>query len=379
MTTADNPTTYRYEGNGITATFAYDGRVFEPSDLIVEIITRATDVKQSTLTLTTDYSVTIDSDGTGSVTVTAANIPSALQDILIRRKVPKDQTTSLPTGTVFPAKAVETALDRVVAITQDISADIDRSAKVPASFSGDEITLPLPEDGKILSWDGDAGVMRNVSVADLDASLDTVISGLTSGDILEYNGTNWVNTPPSTETIVTNNGYASGRYYFGLCSQPISNTALLTADRLYARPFYVAQTETFTKIGIEVTSAVAASVIRLGIYNMANGLPTALILDAGTVDGSSTGLKEITISQELESGLYAVAWVSNGAPTVRQSSALNVFGAHIFGASAADVAAGSMPIGVYYAYPYGALPVNYSASVTYNSNSTALGGIWLRL
>lgn len=161
MTISDTPTTYRYEGNGVTDTFAYNARVFNASDLVVEIITRATDALADTLTLTTDYSVTIADNGTASIVVTAPNIPSTLQDIQIRRALDKTQSVSLPTGTVFPARDVESAIDRAVAISQDIAADLERTAKVPVGFSGTDVVLPLPSDGKALIWSGTDGLMIN--------------------------------------------------------------------------------------------------------------------------------------------------------------------------------------------------------------------------
>jgi len=57
ITASDNK--YRYEGNGVTDTFAFPARLFAVSDLVVQIITRATDAVEETLTITTDYTLTI--------------------------------------------------------------------------------------------------------------------------------------------------------------------------------------------------------------------------------------------------------------------------------------------------------------------------------
>ena len=83
MTTSSSVNKFRYEGNGVTDTFAFTGRIFASGDLIVEIITRATDALVETLTETTDYTVTINSAESASVTVGAGKIPSATQDILL--------------------------------------------------------------------------------------------------------------------------------------------------------------------------------------------------------------------------------------------------------------------------------------------------------
>lgn len=184
-------TTFRYQGNGVTDTFAYNARVFTSADLIVEIITRATDVLEDTLTLTTDYTVTIADDGTASVVVVTP--PTASQDIQLRRSITKAQTTELPTGTRFPAATVEETLDKITAITQDLQAGLNLAATLPANSSATSAVLPLPVDGSLIAWDGTDGTMQNLTLADLDLSLDTVITGAANNDFLVYNGTAWAN------------------------------------------------------------------------------------------------------------------------------------------------------------------------------------------
>lgn len=111
----------------------------------------------------------------------------------------------------------------------------------------------------------------------------------------------------------------SGKYY-GVSGPHIPGTQAATAGLQYAIPFYVPVAMTADRLSCEVTTAGAAgSVVRLGIYNNAtNDLPGTLLLDAGTVVATSTGVKEATISQALAAGLY---WLSvtaqGGTPTFR--------------------------------------------------------------
>lgn len=84
--------------------------------------------------------------------------------------------------------------------------------------------------------------------------------------------------------------------------------------------FVVPKTITVDRIGAEVTSAgTAGAVVRLGIRNAAvDGLPGTLLLDAGTIDGTSATFQEITISQVLVPGIYwAVGCTQVAASTVR--------------------------------------------------------------
>jgi plastocyanin len=135
MTISSSVNKFRYEGNGVTDTFAFTGRIFAASDLIVEIILRADDSLVETLELTTDYTVTINGAESASVVVGSGKIPSSLQDIQVRRSLTQTQTLDLPTGTRFPAVSVENALDKITAITQDIQEQLDRKVGVPVTDS----------------------------------------------------------------------------------------------------------------------------------------------------------------------------------------------------------------------------------------------------
>jgi hypothetical protein len=73
-----------------------------------------------------------------------------------------------------------------------------------------------------------------------------------------------------------------------------------------ATPFYNAVTTSYDRIGIQVTTAVAAGLVRLGIYKIENGVPTSLVVDGGDVDASTTGQKEVTIAVTLEPGWYGL-------------------------------------------------------------------------
>lgn len=80
----------------------------------------------------------------------------------------------------------------------------------------------------------------------------------------------------------------------------------------YATPFYVPNAMTIDRIGVNVATAVAATLARLGIYTMgADGLPGTLLLDAGTVDTATTGFKELTVSQALSKAWYFTVLAGN--------------------------------------------------------------------
>ena len=157
--------------------------------------------------------------------------------------------------------------------------------------------------------------------------------------------------------------YQKGQRYqlTSLANATALTTGAITANRLYAIPFLVSGTHTYTKIGIYV-GTLSAGNVRLGIYNNLDGdvYPGALLLDAGVVDVGSTGLKEVVISLQLQPGLYWLALGGSSTPTLR---AIAVAGAMpILGL---DNAFNTTPgIGWYVAFTYAALPNPFTGGGT---------------
>lgn len=92
-----------------------------------------------------------------------------------------------------------------------------------------------------------------------------------------------------------------------------------TLNTLFAYPLFIDSRVTFNQVAVEVTTAVASSTVRLGLYTMSStGTPNELIADWGTVDTSSLGAKTITIDQTLFPGTYFLTHVAQGgAPGLR--------------------------------------------------------------
>lgn len=126
-----------------------------------------------------------------------------------------------------------------------------------------------------------------------------------------------------------------------------------------AMRFEVGVATTFDRIGVEVTTNAASNVYRLGIrYDSGSGYPGSLLLDAGTVDASTTGAKEITISQVLTPGLWWLTCTLQGGT-----------GAAVRGRPGPDpyIAQGSILNANYGSYTQGsvtgALPASFSSTL----------------
>lgn len=105
----------------------------------------------------------------------------------------------------------------------------------------------------------------------------------------------------------------SGRYWGTPNANALASFAFSTGE-LYFTPLWVPVAMTVDRISINVQSGIASGTVRLGIYSSnANGVPASLLLDAGTVATTSSGVKEATISQALTPGIYWLAAVSQTA------------------------------------------------------------------
>lgn len=201
----------------------------------------------------------------------------------------------------------------------------------------------------------------------IDGAATFVLKGDESIDITS-DGTNYRTSFASIiEPTLPNGGYATNRFQFGGLVAPTSSIAL-AVDTLYGLAFVVSETETFTRIGIRVVSTGTATLARLGIYNHVGQTPTTLVLDAGTIDVTGTGDKEITISQRLTQGSYILAAVANGTVSFLQSISEPSILTHYFGGSDSSTTAKR----VIAAHSFAALPDPYPTVTYEDTNSPSM-------
>lgn len=132
-------------------------------------------------------------------------------------------------------------------------------------------------------------------------------------------------TPPTAEQLLAL-GVAAPRIHSGRWSGPVGqslSTAIPTEAQLRLLPVFLPPA-TWDRIRSEVTVVgTAGALIRLGLYyDDGTGVPGALALDAGTIDGTSATAQEINVNLTLPGGLYWIGSVVQGAaltrPTTRQ-------------------------------------------------------------
>jgi hypothetical protein len=109
---------------------------------------------------------------------------------------------------------------------------------------------------------------------------------------------------------------AAGAMYLSTGSTT-KGTATRSNGNVYLTPLYLPRACMLDRIGVEITSpGSSGAVVRLGVWaaDPISGLPTTLLLDAGTLDGTLTGFLELTINLNVGPGLIWVGAAGQGAP-----------------------------------------------------------------
>lgn len=174
-----------YVGNGVATSFTFSFKVFSASEVVATLALLATGV-ETVLTLTTDYTVTLNADQNtnpgGTVTYNPSGTPMAsTHSLTLTSAVAQTQGTDIPNAGGWYPDVVENALDKAVILVQQLSEILSRTFRIPVSSTADP-TLPPPEPGgfgwnatgdKIVTYIFQAGT----SLVDLAASTGASLIG----------------------------------------------------------------------------------------------------------------------------------------------------------------------------------------------------------
>lgn len=159
MTISSTNSRMPYTGNGATSSYSFTYKILDEGDLLVTV--KDTDGVQTTLTITTDYTVTINANGTGSIQLvnagqawlTGGNLTTGYK-LVIRRVVDVVQETEIRNQGEFFPEVHEDAFDYQTMIQQQQQDELDRSIKLPETETG-TMTLPTTEvrAGNLLGFD----------------------------------------------------------------------------------------------------------------------------------------------------------------------------------------------------------------------------------
>ncbi len=171
---ATSPRVQYTVGSSSTTTFAYGFPIFQEADLKVYV--------DSTLkTLTTHYSVTGEGTTSGGNVVFGSGLTNCT--VTIFRDVTIARTTDFPTSGAFQVDSLNTELDTITAVQQELDDDITRSLRLDDEDGSVAMTLPLKADrvGKILGFNSSTGVPE--SFVYLTNENTVALDGLTAGTV----------------------------------------------------------------------------------------------------------------------------------------------------------------------------------------------------
>jgi len=195
-----------YIGNGTTTVFPFYFKVFTAADVEVVRLTVATNV-ETTLAITTDYTVTLNTDQNanpgGSITLVAGAL-AAGYNLVLTSAIGNLQPTDLTNQGGFYPDVINDALDRATIQIQQLQEGLDRAALLPITSAADSAALVadiirLADSADNLDIDANnigsintvAGAISNVNtVATNIASVNAVAGNATNINAVNANSTN---------------------------------------------------------------------------------------------------------------------------------------------------------------------------------------------
>lgn len=248
-----------YTGNGAVDTYAYPFRIVAQSDLLVTV--RNLSNVETTLTLTTDYTVTgVGNEGGGNVVLVDSDQAwlDADGDLLtgfvltIRRRVDLFQETDIRNQGPYLPELHEDAFDYLTMIDQQQQDELDRSLKAPETDSGGTMILP-------------AAAARASNFLAFDASGNPIAS---SGSV--------VSVPVSAymATVLDDTTAAAARATLGF-SGASGTVATANLDDAVVNPLKLAAASIDRAMNTGVSCSVASNALTIALKTFAGTDPSA--------------------------------------------------------------------------------------------------------
>lgn len=189
------------------------------------------------------------------------------------------------------------------------SRPITRAKGSSASIGDRGVIIPTSGGGRVFIPVGKEALEPYASNVYSSAVVDGLIASLVAAD--EHRR--------PAHSFLSGNAYNS--FTHGLGAAGAVANATLTAGRKTYTPMYLPEAAVFSHIGVNVTTAVAASNIRLGVFTLDLATSTATrIFDAGTIATATTGVKELAVGLPLGPGWVWLGFVASHAITIPAST-----------------------------------------------------------
>lgn len=149
-----------YSGNGSVTDFAFTFQIAAETEVLVT-------VDDSDLTYSTDYTVTLNDDGTGTVSCTTAPA-SGTSNVVLRLNSTFTQEVDLEETGAFSSGTLEEIADKLTRLIKQVK-EITSRAIVQNPNQTTEIEFPSPSSNLLIGWNEDADGLENKTPMDADA------------------------------------------------------------------------------------------------------------------------------------------------------------------------------------------------------------------
>ena len=193
-----------YTGSAGVGPYAFNFEVLAQTDVAVYF-------NDTELTLTTDYTVAVNPDGTGAVTiVVGTNVPTtptASDRITIVGDRTIERTTDFTTGGPLFATSLNDEFDSLTIFAQQVLESNERAIKAPVTDpSSIDMTLPKDTDrkGKYLSFNATTGNPEVVNTVTDVTTVAGIAANVTTVAGIAANVTTVANNDANVTTVATN-------------------------------------------------------------------------------------------------------------------------------------------------------------------------------
>ena len=151
--------------DGATADYTFNFRALlsAPEDIKCSVTTAGV---TTILTYTTQYSVSVNSDGVGGTVTLVSASTIGLGTLTVYRETTNLQSSDYDDYNQFPANTLENDLDIRTMVDQEQDEVFNRTLKLPIESQYSGIMLPEPESGKILAWSATL-TLSNIAISTL--------------------------------------------------------------------------------------------------------------------------------------------------------------------------------------------------------------------
>lgn len=192
------------------------------------------------------------------------------------------------------------------------------------SFYGLNHRFPYMIQDQSGNWEKGVGYLSNSTTLVRENVIDNSLS--TTALINFPAGDKLIMVPSDAGQLGCNLVASDGRVSSLHVTSGASATITMAANSLILTPFVLERPMFVNQLSVDVTTGVASTTVRLGIYQVtstaANGeYSVSLMLDAGAIDSATTATgRTVTINRNLGQGFYLIATVANGAPVLRANN-----------------------------------------------------------